>query len=53
LPEGTLVNIYDVLGNVLVSEKLVDEKTTLNIERLQKGIYFAHVNDSFVRFVKE
>jgi hypothetical protein len=26
LPEGTLVNIYDVLGNVLVSEKLVDEK---------------------------
>lgn len=53
LPEGTLVNIYDVLGNVLIREKLVDEKTILNIERLQKGIYFARVNDSFVRFVKE
>lgn len=53
LTEGALVNIYDILGNVLVSEKLLDEKTTLNIERLQKGIYFARVNDSFVRFVKE
>ncbi len=53
LPEGTLVNIYDVLGKVLLSEKLLEEKTTLNIERLQKGIYFARVNDSFVRFVKE
>jgi hypothetical protein len=53
LQEGTLVNIYDVLGKVLMSEKLLDEKTTLNIERLQKGIYFARVNDSFVRFVKE
>jgi len=53
LQEGTFVNIYDVLGKVLLSEKLLDEKTTLNIERLQKGIYFARVNDSFVRFVKE
>ena len=53
LPDGTIVNVYDVLGNVLLSEKLMDEKTTLNIDRLQKGIYFARVNDSFVRFVKE
>ncbi len=39
------VFIFDVLGNLILSEKIIGEKTVLDISGLQPGIYFIRTKD--------
>ena len=39
--ENSNLEIYDILGKQVLSQKLIDKKTVINVEHLSKGIYIA------------
>lgn len=54
---GKTLNIYNVYGAQIFSQILTSLKTTINIERFSKGIYFIKVGEGkekhVIRFIKE
>ena len=54
LEEGSLVEIYDMLGVKVISE-LIHPMTSshrMNVKRLPVGLYFVKIGDRFEKFVK-
>jgi len=53
LSKNTSVFIYDVFGHEVGRVFLLDNKATINVEHLPKGIYFVRVGSAVGKFVKE
>ena len=52
---GTLINIYDISGRMITSEKLLSN--SLNVSALRSGVYFINLNhngqEKVIRFIKK
>ena len=49
-----LLKIFDVIGNELVSQRIVNSNTSLNINSFPSGIYFASLDNGITqKFIKE
>ena len=51
LPEK--VEIIDVAGRVVMSVKVVDGNTTINVENLNAGVYFVRADNIVKKFIKK
>tara|TARA_B100000700_G_scaffold327066_1_gene440483 strand:+ start:810 stop:2768 length:1959 start_codon:yes stop_codon:yes gene_type:complete len=49
-PGSYLVQINDIVGK-LVSENIIDSNTTINLQNLDKGIYFVNVSNDEIKHV--
>ena len=47
-----IVFIYDVFGHIVGRTFLFDNKATINVEHLPKGIYFIKIGNITKKFVK-
>ena len=44
--ENYTIQLYDIMGNILISEIKVNNNYTLNLGNMAQGIYFLKVTDS-------
>ena len=47
------IQIYSVVGQILIQRKLQSETTVVNVESLATGLYYLKIDNKVVRFVKE
>ena len=45
--------IYNVIGQIILQGKLLNDFSSINIESLAKGMYFLRISDKMVKFVKQ
>ncbi len=50
--KGLELQVYDVLGKLIIQQAITDQTTQLNIKNLQKGVYILKVGNNTQRFVK-
>jgi hypothetical protein len=53
LANSATVLVYDVLGNEVMKQPLVNKQSSLDISHLQSGVYFIKVGNSTQKFVKQ
>jgi hypothetical protein len=51
--ENTTINVINALGEVVLKQKTITLKATLNIQHLSNGIYFINVNGVTKKIIKE
>ena len=51
--EDAVVEIYSVVGQLLLQGTLQNETTNINVESLANGMYFLQIGNKTVRFVKQ
>ncbi len=50
--KGLELQVYDVLGKLIIQQAITDQTTQLNIKNLEKGVYILKVGNNTQRFVK-
>ena len=55
--QNTYISVYDVLGNLVIKNKIMNSQSELNISELSKGVYFIKIentdNNITTKFIKE
>jgi len=47
------LQLFDVIGRKILSRKIIDETTTINISHLKNGIYFLEINNETIKIIKK
>ncbi len=50
--QGLDLQVYDMLGKLIIQQSITDQTTQLNIKNLEKGVYILKVGNNTQRFVK-
>ena len=51
--ENTSITVYDVLGKVIVNQKLIRTKTLIDLTGNKKGIYFINIQSDNEKIVRK